>query len=162
MKKRPDWNTYFLQIAHLVSSRSTCIRRAVGAVITKDNRILATGYNGSPENIPHCEEAGCLRQQLGIPSGERHEICRGLHAEQNAIVQAAVYGASVKDATVYVTCQPCVVCAKMIINAKIRKVIFEGDYPDPLAMELLQKAGVIMTRENMVKEESREQREREV
>lgn len=152
MSHRPDWDTYFLQIAHLVSSRSTCVRRAVGAVITRDNRILATGYNGSPQNIPHCEEEGCLRKQLGTPSGERHEICRGLHAEQNAIVQAAVYGASVKEATIYVTCQPCVVCAKMIINAGIREVIFEGVYPDSLAMDLLEKGKVIMTRKKIVKE----------
>ncbi len=152
MIQRPDWHTYFLEIAQLVSSRSTCIRRAVGAVITKDNRILATGYNGSPENISHCEEAGCLRKELGIPSGERHEICRGLHAEQNAIIQAAVYGVSVKDAKMFVTFQPCVVCAKMIINAKIGEVVFAGEYPDSLAMNLLQEAGVKMTRESIYKE----------
>mgnify|MGYP000989622435 FL=1 len=131
-----------MDIVELVKKRSTCLRRQVGALIVKDKRILATGYNGAPTGCKHCDEVGCIREELGIPSGQRHEICRAAHAEQNAIVQAAYSGTSVNGSTMYVTTQPCVLCAKLIINAGIKKIIFKGDYPDSLAMELLQEAGV--------------------
>ncbi|MEW6170698.1 MAG: cytidine/deoxycytidylate deaminase family protein [Candidatus Omnitrophota bacterium] len=140
--KRPSWDKYFLDIAHLVSRRSTCLRRAVGALIVKDRRILATGYNGTPSGIEHCCNVGCLREKLKIPSGERHELCRGLHAEQNALLQASLYGISVKDSVIYVTNQPCIICAKMIINAGIKEVIMAGHYPDKMAKEFLDEAGI--------------------
>ncbi len=139
---RPSWDEYFMDIVELVKKRSTCLRRQVGALIVKDKRILATGYNGAPVGCKHCHETGCLRDKLEIPSGQRHEICRATHAEQNAIVQAAYSGTSIKGATMYVTTQPCVLCAKLCINAGITKIIFRGDYPDELAMELLKEAGV--------------------
>ena len=116
---RPSWDEYFMKMANDVATRTTCLRRGVGAVIVKDRRILATGYNGVPTGLTHCSETGCLREQLGVPSGQRHEICRGLHAEQNAIIQAARYGINIAGATIYVNTQPCVVCAKMLINAGI-------------------------------------------
>lgn len=140
--KRPSWDKYFLDIAHLVSRRSTCLRRVVGALIVKDRRILATGYNGTPSGITHCCNVGCLREKLKIPSGERHELCRGLHAEQNALLQASLYGISVKDSVIYVTNQPCIICAKMIINAGIKEVIMAGHYPDKMAQEFLDEAGI--------------------
>jgi dCMP deaminase len=139
---RPSWDEYFMEIVELIKSRSTCIRRQVGALVVKDKRILATGYNGAPSGCRHCSEIGCLREELKIPSGQRHELCRAIHAEQNAIVQAAYSGTSVKGGTLYVTHQPCVLCAKMAINAGIKKIVFRGDYPDELAMELLQEASV--------------------
>ena len=139
---RPDWDTYFLSIAKLVSTRSTCLRRKVGAVIVKDKRILTTGYNGAPAGLPHCQEVGCLREKLNIPSGERHELCRGLHAEQNAIIQAAIYGISIKDAILYSTHFPCSLCVKMLINAGIKKIIYEEGYPDELAEKLIKEANI--------------------
>lgn len=139
---RPSWNKYFMEIAHLVKTRSTCLRRQVGAVVVKDKRILSTGYNGAPTNCKHCSEMGCLRDELKIPSGERHELCRALHAEQNAIAQAAQHGISMKDAAIYVTHQPCSLCAKLIINAGLSAIIYEGDYPDSLAIQLLEEAGI--------------------
>lgn len=139
---RPSWDEYFMEITRLVSSRSTCLRRKVGAVIVKDKRILTTGYNGAPRGLAHCLEVGCLRKKGGIPSGEKQELCRGLHAEQNAIVQAALYGISIKGGILYCTAQPCVTCAKMIINSGIVKVIYREEYPDPLARKLLQEAKV--------------------
>jgi len=139
---RPSWDDYFMSITELVKTRSTCLRRQVGAIIVKDKRILATGYNGAPVDCKHCEEVGCLREKLGIPSGQRHEICRATHAEQNAIAQAAYSGTSIKNSTLYVTTQPCVLCAKLAINAGISKIVFKGDYPDELSMELLKEAGV--------------------
>lgn len=139
---RPGWDDYFMDIACLVARRSTCLRRQVGAIIVKDRRILTTGYNGAPSGLPHCEEVGCLRASLHTPAGERHELCRGLHAEQNAIIQAAVYGVSIEGASIYVTCQPCAVCAKMLVNAGVKKVVFLGDYPDGLALEIMEAAGV--------------------
>jgi dCMP deaminase len=139
---RPTWDEYFMNIVELVKTRSTCLRRQVGALIVKDKRILASGYNGAPVGCKHCVEIGCLRDKLGIPSGQRHELCRATHAEQNAIVQAAYSGTSVRDSVMYVTTQPCVLCAKLAINAGITKIIFKGDYPDDLSMELLQEAGV--------------------
>lgn len=139
---RPNWDEYFIKIAELVSERSTCLRRRVGAVLVKEKRILATGYNGAPSGIKHCEETGCLREKLNIPSGERHELCRGLHAEQNAIIQAAYHGVSIKNSILYITCHPCSVCAKMIINAGIKKVVISGGYPDNLAQDMLKEANV--------------------
>lgn len=141
-ENRPSWDEYFMTLAEQVATRTTCLRRAVGAVIVKDNRILATGYNGVPSGLRHCCETGCLRQQLGIPSGQRHEICRGLHAEQNAIVQAARYGIDISGSTMYVNTQPCVVCAKMLINAGVEEIVYSNPYPDELSMELLEESGV--------------------
>ena len=141
-EERPSWDSYFMKIAYLVSTRSTCLRRKVGAVLVRDKRILTTGYNGAPSHLAHCSEVGCLREKLGIPSGERQEICRGLHAEQNAIIQAALSGISIRGATLYCTHQPCITCSKMIINAEIKKIIYKQDYPDKLAQEMLKEAGV--------------------
>ena len=140
--ERRSWDEYFLKIARLVSTRSTCLRRKVGAVVVKNKQILATGYNGAPTGIVHCDKVGCLREKLGVPSGERHELCRALHAEQNAFLQAARHGASLDGAVLYITIQPCSICAKMIINAGIKKIIIEGKYPDEFALEFLQEAGV--------------------
>ena len=139
---RPDWDTYFMRITKLVATRSSCLRRRVGAVLVKDKRILATGYNGAPAGMAHCEEAGCLRDQLHIPSGERHELCRGLHAEQNAIIQAARQGTEIKDSTLYCTTAPCSLCAKMLINAGVTRIAYEGSYPDERAMAFFAEAGV--------------------
>jgi dCMP deaminase len=143
---RPSWDEYFMKITHDVSERSTCLKRKVGAVIVKDFRILATGYNGAPKNISHCEKAGCLRKELKVPSGQRHELCRGLHAEQNAIIQAAWDGVKIKGAAMYCTFQPCVICAKMMINAGIEKLVYEGDYPDELAKKMLKESGITIIR----------------
>ncbi|MGN0301517.1 MAG: deoxycytidylate deaminase [Anaerotardibacter sp.] len=134
---RPSWDEYFMTLAEEVAKRTTCLRRGVGAVIVKDRRILATGYNGVPTGLRHCDETGCLRKQLDVPSGQRHEICRGLHAEQNALIQAARYGINIEGASIYINTQPCVVCAKMLINAGISEIIYKNPYPDELAMELL-------------------------
>lgn len=133
-----------MKLAEEVQTRTTCLRRAVGAIIVKDKRILATGYNGVPTGLCHCEETGCLREQLGVPSGQRHEICRGLHAEQNAILQAARYGINIQGASIYITTQPCVVCAKMLINAGIAEIVYKNPYPDDLSMELLRESGIKM------------------
>jgi dCMP deaminase len=139
---RPTWDSYFLEITQVVASRSTCLRRQVGALIVKDKRILATGYNGAPSGLAHCRETGCLREARGIPSGERHELCRALHAEQNAMLQAAMYGVPIQGATLYCTTHPCVMCAKMLINAGMKEVVVLDAYPDRLAAELLAEAGV--------------------
>lgn len=139
---RPDWDHYFMEMAEIAKTRSTCCRRQVGAVIVKNKRILATGYNGAPSGTAHCLDIGCIREKMGIPSGQRHELCRGLHAEQNAIIQAAYHGVSIEGATLYVTLQPCVLCAKMAINAGIKKIVFKGDYPDILSMEMLREADI--------------------
>ncbi len=141
-KKRPDWDNYFLDIVELVSKRSTCCRRSVGAGLVRDSRILATGYNGAPSHLQHCLDIGCLREQLKVPSGERHELCRGLHAEQNAIIQAALHGVSTRGATLYCTNHPCVICAKMIINAGIIRIVIRDGYHDKLAAEMLKEAGI--------------------
>ena len=143
---RPNWDKYFLEIARIVSKRSTCLRRKVGALIVKDRRILATGYNGTPSGIRHCAEVGCLRAKLKIPSGQRHELCRGLHAEQNVLLQAALYGISLRDSSLYITNQPCIICAKMIINAGVREVVIAGSYPDRMAREFLDEAGIDIRR----------------
>lgn len=141
---RPSWDEYFMTLAEQVATRTTCLRRAVGAVVVKDRRILSTGYNGVPSGIPHCAETGCLREKLHVPSGQRHELCRGLHAEQNAIIQAARYGIDISGASIYVTAQPCVVCAKMLINAGIKEVIYKDPYPDKLSQELIGQSDMKM------------------
>ena len=143
---RPDWDTYFMDIAHMCARRTTCTRRQVGAVLVKDKRILATGYNGVPTGIDHCTDRGCLREERGIPSGQQHELCRGLHAEQNALLQAARYGTSMEGATIYCTTQPCVLCAKMLINAGVKEIVYDYEYPDELALEMLGEAGIILRR----------------
>lgn len=140
--QRPGWDQYFLGIASLVSERSTCLRRKVGALVVKGRRILATGYNGTPSGIKHCSQSGCLRKKMNIPSGERHELCRGLHAEQNVLLQASLHGVSLKDSVMYVTNQPCIICAKMIINAGIKEVVMSGHYPDKMAMSFLKEAEI--------------------
>ena len=143
---RPSWDRYFMDMAYHVASRTTCLRRAVGAVIVKDKRILATGYNGAPSGVRHCGETGCLRKQLGIPSGQQHELCRALHAEQNAIIQAARYGVNIEGSSIYITTQPCVVCAKMLINAGIKEIVYAEGYPDALSLELLGETSIVLRR----------------
>ncbi len=143
---RPSWSEYFMTITKMVAKRSTCMRRHVGAVLVKDKRILSTGYNGAPAGIRHCEEAGCIREVLKIPSGERHELCRGLHAEQNAIIQAAYHGVSVDGSTLYCTNRPCIICSKMLINAGIKEIVYGEGYDDPLADDMLTEAGIKMVR----------------
>ncbi len=139
---RPSWDEYFLKITREVAQRSTCLRRQVGATLVLEKRILATGYNGAPKGMIHCTEIGCLRDKLGIPSGERQELCRGLHAEMNALLQASSQGTSVEGATLYSTNHPCVLCAKMLINCGVKRIVALSDYPDWLAKEMLQEAGV--------------------
>lgn len=141
---RPSWDEYFMSVACLVSTRSTCLRRSVGAIIVKDKHILTTGHCGAPRGMSHCDEegVGCLREKLQVPRGMRQELCRGVHAEQNAIIQAALHGVSTQGGTIYVTCQPCITCAKMIINAGIVRVVYGSVYPDELAMGMLEEAGV--------------------
>ena len=142
MIERPAWDNYFMKIAEDVSTRSTCLRRHVGAVIVKDKRILTTGYNGAPTGIAHCTEETCLRMKYNVPSGERHELCRGLHAEQNAIIQAAYHGVSLKGAKIYVTHKPCSICTKMLINSGIDTFIFRSYNEDTLADEMTSEAGI--------------------
>lgn len=139
---RPEWDEYFLQLAELVASRSTCLRRQVGAVLVRNERIISTGYNGAPRGLKHCLEIGCLREKEGIPSGQRYELCRGVHAEQNAIINAAFYGVATQGAVLYCTNQPCLICARMIINAGITKVVHHGNFQDELAVEFLEEAGI--------------------
>jgi dCMP deaminase len=142
-KKRPSWDEYFMEITNLVATRATCLRRKVGAILVKDRRILATGYNGPPKGVPHCDEiGGCLREKLDIPSGERMELSRAIHAEQNAIIQAAKMGTNIDGATLYVTNHPCFICAKMLINAGVKKIVYKDGYPDTYAEEILKEADV--------------------
>lgn len=141
-QSRPSWDDYFMEIARVVSARSTCLRRQVGAVVVLGRRILTTGYNGTPVGLRHCAETGCLREQLQIPSGKRHELCRGLHAEQNAIIQASIHGVAIKGADLYCTHYPCAVCAKMLVNAGIVRVVAGHDYPDTLARRIFEEAAV--------------------
>ena len=149
MNHRKSWDEYFMEIAEIVKTRSTCLRRQVGAVIVKDNRIITTGYNGAPSGLKHCTEiGGCERARLNIPSGQRHELCRALHAEQNAIIQAAKYGINLNGATLYCTHQPCVICAKMIINAGISRVVYEEGYPDEFSLQLFKEAGTVIEKYN--------------
>jgi len=139
---RVSWDEYFMSFARLAATRSTCLRRKVGAVIVKGKHIVSTGYNGAPKGVRHCSETGCLRERLNIPSGQRHELCRGLHAEQNAIIQAALHGVSTEGGVIYCTNQPCAICAKMIINAGIIAVVYDEGYTDELAEEMLKESGV--------------------
>ncbi len=139
---RPSWDEYFISIAKLVASRSTCLRRQVGAVAVKNRRILATGYNGAPRGLPHCAEVGCIREELEVPPGERHELCRGLHAEQNVIIQAALHGISIQGSTVYCTDHPCSLCMKMLVNAGIAEIVYFNAYPDELASKIAEEAGL--------------------
>jgi len=141
---RPSWDDYFMSIAAEVATRSTCTRRHIGAVVVRDKRVLATGYNNVPTGIEHCTTRGCLRDELGIPSGERHELCRGIHAEQNAVVQAAKYGTSIDGATMYTTTQPCILCGKIMVNAGIKEIVFAGQYPDELSRSMLEEAGMTL------------------
>jgi dCMP deaminase len=142
MDNRPTLDEYFMEIAEVVAKRSTCLRNNVGAVIVRDKRILSTGYNGAPRDMEHCLEIGCIRDQQNIVSGTRHELCRAVHAEQNAIIQSALHGVSVEGATLYCTHQPCILCAKMIINSKIKRVVYFNKYPDDEAINFFKKAGV--------------------
>jgi dCMP deaminase len=142
LSERPDWDRYFMQIASVVATRSTCLRRQVGALLVLNKRILTTGYNGTPSGLKHCEEVGCLREKLNIPSGERHELCRGLHAEQNAIIQAAIHGVAIENSVLYCTHYPCAVCAKMLVNAGVKNLILSSNYPDSLAKEIFAEAGI--------------------
>lgn len=142
--ERPSWNDYFMQIANIVKTRSTCIRRQVGCVIVKDKKILATGYNGAPSGLSHCLEKGCIRQKLNIPSGERHELCRALHAEQNAIIQAAISGVTIADSKIFCSHHPCSLCAKMLINSRVKEIYYSEGYPDSLAEEMLEEAGIVL------------------
>ncbi|HEY4745879.1 MAG TPA: cytidine/deoxycytidylate deaminase family protein [Desulfuromonadaceae bacterium] len=139
---RPTWDQYFMDITRLVATRSTCLRRQVGAILVKERNILATGYNGVPSGITHCDVEGCLRARLNVPSGERHELCRGLHAEQNAIIQAARHGVNIDGATLYCTTMPCIICTKMIINAGIARVVYGEGYTDDLAREMIREAAI--------------------
>ncbi|MBW1801560.1 MAG: cytidine/deoxycytidylate deaminase family protein [Deltaproteobacteria bacterium] len=143
---RPSWPEYFMAITELVAKRATCLRRQVGAILVKDKRILATGYNGAPAGLRHCEEVGCIREDASIPSGMRHELCRGLHAEQNVIIQAAYHGISINNATLYCTNKPCVICSKMIINAGIKTIYYSDGYDDPLADKMFKEAGMEIVR----------------
>jgi len=142
VNERPTWDEYFLRITREVAGRSTCLRRQVGAILVREKRILTTGYNGAPRGLPHCSEVGCLREKAGVPSGERHELCRGLRAEMNALLQAAVHGIRIERATLYSTTYPCSLCAKMLINCGVERVVCAEDYPDPMAKEMLEQAGI--------------------
>jgi len=143
---RPSYDEYFMEMAHVVSKRSTCLRRKVGAILVKDKHILSTGYNGAPKGLNHCVDVGCIRKDMSVKSGERHELCRGLHAEQNAIIQAAVFGVSISGSTLYCTNTPCVVCVKMLINAGVKEIIYSGDYPDELAKKMLGESSIKIKR----------------
>lgn len=143
---RPSWDEYFLKMAFLVAERSTCLRHHVGAIIVKERHVLTTGYNGAAKNITDCLTLGCLRNQLKIKSGERHEICRAIHAEQNAIIQAGLHGVNVNKATLYCTHSPCIICAKMIVNSGINRVVVGSTYPDDfnMVLDLFKEAGVLL------------------
>lgn len=147
---RPSWDDYFIEIAKLVSSRATCLRRKVGAVIVKDKRLLTTGYNGAPSGLAHCIEVGCIRKNLDIPSGERHELCRGVHAEQNAILQAAKFGVSIEGTILYLTDSPCFICSREIVNAGIKRVVYLYGYPDANAKGLLTEAKVELKKHKLI------------
>lgn len=139
---RPDWNEYFMMFADLASLRATCIRRQVGAVLVSDNRIIATGYNGAPKGIPHCTRETCLRAIHNVPSGTHHELCRGVHAEQNLICQAAYHGVSTRESSVYTSLRPCSICLKILINAGVSTIYYFDEYPDPLTDELMKTSDI--------------------
>ena len=143
LDQRPSWDAYFMEICRVVARRSTCLRRQVGAILVSERRILATGYNGAPRGLEHCADlGGCYREQMRVPSGERQELCRALHAEQNAVIQAAIHGVKLENVTAYCTTMPCVTCAKMLINADVRRIVYEAVYPDELSRLMLEEAGV--------------------
>jgi dCMP deaminase len=142
--ERPTADDYFMEIATVVAKRSTCLRNQVGALFVRNKRILTTGYNGAPSGLDHCDQVGCARD--GVASGTRHELCRAVHAEQNAIIQAALHGISIEGATLYCTHQPCILCAKMMINARVAKVVYQQSYPDQTALDFLQQAGIEVVR----------------
>ncbi len=139
---RPSWDKYFMDLLELIKTRSTCMRRQVAAIIVRDKQIISTGYNGAPRGVFHCDQVGCLREKMHVPSGERHELCRGIHAEQNAIIQASIHGVSIENSEIYITDSPCILCSKMLINAGIKRIVYKGEYPDKLALDLLNEAGV--------------------
>jgi dCMP deaminase len=139
---RPDNDTYFMRMAELAATRSTCLRRNVGAVVVKEKRVLTTGYNGAPKGLKHCAEVGCVRLTNNIESGTRHELCRGVHAEQNAVIQAAYFGVSIKDSTIYTTNYPCVMCAKILVNAGVREIVCRDDYVDALSRKVLEESNM--------------------
>ena len=139
---RPPWHDYFMSITRLVAERSTCLRRKVGAILVKEKRILATGYNGAPQGLEHCLDIGCLRERLRIPSGQRHELCRALHAEQNVLIQAARYGTAVAGSELYCTNLPCIICTKMLINAGVHTIYYSEGYADEMSMDMLKEAGM--------------------
>lgn len=140
---RPGWDEYFLKAAMLTAERSTCLRHHMGAVAVRYKRVLATGYNGAPKNTPHCSDLGCLRNEMKISSGTRHEICRAVHAEQNVIIQASLHGTGLRGSTIYCTHTPCILCAKMLVNAEIKRFVTCADYADNSFIGLFQKAGII-------------------
>ena len=145
--ERPGWDEYFIEIANVVSKRSNCVSRQVGAVITVDNQIVSTGYNGDPKGMYHCvDKGGCLRKLQNIESGTRQEICRAVHAEQNAIISAAVKGVSIKGGTVYVNTYPCGICARMLINSEVKRIVYDSDYSDPLSKKMLDESGIEVVR----------------
>lgn len=144
MGKRLSLDEYFLKMAILSAQRSTCLRRQVGAIAVKDKHVLATGYNGAPAGLKHCEEVGCIRQQRNIPSGQQHELCRAVHAEQNLIIQACLHGNSLKGSTVYCTHSPCSICAKLLINCQVERIVYLDNYFDELAFSLLNESGIIL------------------
>ena len=143
-EKRPAWDDYFMTLCRQVATRSTCLRHDVGAIIVRDKRILSTGYNGAPRGMKHCLEIGCIRDELKIASGTRAEICRAVHAEQNAVIQCAIYSVSSEGSTIYITHQPCTICTKILINAGIRRIVYENAYPDDFSQKLLKEAGVTL------------------
>jgi dCMP deaminase len=147
---RPGWDDYFFRITDLVASRSTCLRRKVGAILVRDRRILSTGYNGAPQGLAHCLDIGCLREKLGVPSGQRHELCRAIHAEQNAIIQAARHGVSVVDSDLYCSAHPCVICTKMLINSGVKRIYFREGYPDELSAAMLNEADVQVVKMELI------------
>jgi len=157
LEDRPKLDDYFLQITEVVAKRSTCIRHDVGSVIVKDKHIISTGYNGAPKGTKHCYELGCIRDIEAIPSGTMHEKCRAVHSEQNAIIQAGLHGISTEGGTIYCTHQPCIICAKMIINAGIVKIVYKKSYPDTHSLEILKEAGVeVISEEKLKKDPCRE------
>lgn len=143
---RINVDKYFMEIAETVAKRSTCLRHNVGAVMVKEKQILSTGYNGAPSGMAHCLDIGCIRDKLKIESGKNHEICRAVHAEQNAVIQAALHGVNTEEATLYCTHAPCSLCAKILINAKVRRVVYKGEYPDDYAKKYFDEAGVKVER----------------
>lgn len=141
--ERPSWDEYFINMAHLVSTRSNCVSRKVGAVITLDNQVISTGYNGAPKGLYHCiDKGGCLRKIKNIESGTRQEICRAVHAEQNAIISAAIKGVSIKGSTIYINTYPCSICTRMLINAEIKRIVYDSDYSDELSKEMLEESKI--------------------